>query len=285
MRPRTLCFASLLSLCAVLAAVLAVGRFATFDSPPAGAQGVNVAITELSCDANPEMVVITNQGTEAIPMTGWNLQSDPPAQESLPLSSLGSLPGGASLAVESGPASEAAFVWSREFIFRDKDPTDFAQLASDAGDVLLKVNCGSVTSQGTATPAATASPATSPSPSPTVLGSSVVPVSGGPATVAPLIPPAALIAAGSALLFSGIATFALPWPRRRRKVENAGIVEVEEEALIEVPSPRETPAFPRPDVVQQEPNPSRQYLFLAAVVLAVITLLVFLLQLEAKKPK
>jgi hypothetical protein len=272
---------------AVLVAALAIARLAPFNSSPAGAQGVNVAITELSCDANPEMVVITNQGTEAIPMTGWNLQSDPPAQESLPLSSLGSLPGGASLTVESGPSAEAAFVWSREFIFRDKDATDFAQLASDAGDVLLKVNCGSVTAQGTpaATPAPTASPGTSPGPTPTVLSSSVVPVSGGPATVAPLIPPAALIATGSALLFSGILTFALPWPRRRRQTERAGVVEDDEETQIEVPSPADLPVSPHRSPARQEPNPTKQYLFLTAVVLALITLVVFLLQVETKKPE
>jgi hypothetical protein len=277
----TLCSALLLSLFAVLAAALGIRWVAPFGTQPAGAQGVNVAITELSCDANPEMVVITNQGTEAIPMTGWNLQSDPPAQESLPLSSLGSLAGGQSLLVESGPGSEAAFVWSREFIFRDKDATDFAQLASDAGDVLLKVNCGSVTSQGT--PAATASPGgTTPGPTPTVLSSSVVPVSGGPAAVTPLIPPAALIAAGSALLFSGIVTFAIPWPRRRRPALDAGVGEVEEEAQIEIPSRGDSP-FPSAAASKQEHDPPRQYLFLAAVVLALITLLVFLLQVEAKK--
>ena len=133
-----------------LAVVLVVSLVLSVTAQPAAAQGVNVQFTELDCDSDPEVIVISNQGTQPVEMTGWNLQSDPPAQESLPLMSLGFLSPGESILVESGPASAAAFTWSRDFVFRNNDPTDFAQLASDAGDVLIKVNCGSV-GQATAT--------------------------------------------------------------------------------------------------------------------------------------
>ena len=43
----------------------------------AAAQGVNVQFTELDCDSDPEVIVVSNQGTQPVEMSGWNLQSDP----------------------------------------------------------------------------------------------------------------------------------------------------------------------------------------------------------------
>ena len=267
-----------------LAIVLVVSVVLSVTARPAAAQGVNVQFTELDCDSDPEVIVVSNQGTQPVEMTGWNLQSDPTAEESLPLASLGSLLPGQSIMVEAGPASEAAFTWSRDFVFRNNDPTDFAQLANDAGDVLIKVNCGSV-GQATATAAPTSAAATTaatPTPTPAVLGSSAVPTGGGsPVAGVPLLPPAALIAAGSALLASGLAAVAIPLPWRRRRIQ---------EVPVELASPTEPLALPAgPQALPAPSRPAtssdvlRPYLFLAVIILAVIAMLAFLAQLGEHK--
>ena len=121
-----------LVMCGALALVVWSWAFA----PGAAAQGVDVAITELDCNSDPEMVVVSNKGATPVDMTGWNLQSDPTTSESLPLQQFGSLSAGETLTVQAGPSAQGSFVWSHSQIFRDNDPTDFAQLASDAGQVL-----------------------------------------------------------------------------------------------------------------------------------------------------
>jgi hypothetical protein len=249
-----------------------------------------VQITELDCDSDPEVIVISNKGTQPVEMTGWNLQSDPTARESLPLMSLGFLSPGESILVESGPASAAAFTWSRDFVFRDNDATDFAQLASDAGDVLLKVMCGSVgqTTPPTAPTTAATSTATAattvatPTPSPTVLGSSQVPTGGGsPAPSVPFVPPAALIAMGSALLASGLAAVAIPLPWRRRRLD-----QVRPQATPETPAlsvAERTSTAPLPSSHVSQADTIRPYLFMAVIILAAIALLAFLAQLGDQK--
>ena len=267
-----------------LAVVLLLSVVLPVTARSAVAQGVNVQFTELDCDSDPEVIVISNQGTQPVEMTGWNLQSDPPAEESLPLASLGFLSPGESILVESGPASAAAFTWSRDFVFRNNDPTDFAQLASDAGDVLIKVNCGSV-GQATATAAPTSTatkPAATPTPTPAVLGSSEVPTGGGaPVAGVPLVPPAALIAAGSALLASGFAAVSIPLPwRRRRNKEMPVELTVPPEPSALPAGPQVLPVASRSDAPQDVLRP---YLFLAVIILAVIALLAFLAQLGEHK--
>jgi hypothetical protein len=270
----------------LLAAAIALAIVIIVNSPSTAAQGVNVQITTLDCDSDPEVVIIANKGTQPVEMTGWNLQSDPSTQESLPLMSLGFLSPGESILVESGPASAAAFTWSRDFVFRNNDPTDFAQLASDAGDVLLKVMCGSVgqttpTAAPTATSSAAAAVAT-PTPTPAVLGSSQVPSGGGsPAPGVPLVPPVALIAMGSALLASGLAAVAIPLPPwRRRRLEHA-LPELIPTA--EMPPPAEPAASTPPSRHVSQPDSIRPYLFLVAIVLAALALLAFLAQLGEQK--
>lgn len=265
-----------------LAVVVVVSGVLSVTAHPAAAQGVNVQFTELDCDSDPEVIVISNQGTQPVEMTGWNLQSDPTGEESLPLMSLGFLSPGESILVESGPSSAAAFTWSRDFVFRNNDPTDFAQLASDAGEVLIKVNCGSV-GQATAAPAsAPATPAATPTPTPAVLGSSSVPTGGGaPGVGLPLVPPAALIAAGSALLTLGMAAVAIPLPWRRRRIEEVAAeptLATEPLALTSGP-----PALPAQARSVRPPGILQPYLFLAVLILAAIALLAFLAQLGEQK--
>jgi hypothetical protein len=243
-----------------------------------GAQGVNVQIEELDCEGNPEVIVVRNLGDQEVSLTGWNLQSDPISRESLPLASLGGvLAPGQSILVESGPTAAAAIVWSRDFVFRDNDPTDFAQLASDAGDVLLKVNCGSL-AQTTATPDTTPAPTRQATPVPTALTAADVPVGGGPpAAAGGAISPAVMIIAGSWLLAVGMATFAFPWLRRGARSE--------EPEPAEPPAPKQalTPTLPDQPLPSDGENPLRPYLSLAVIVLASVALLVFLLQFGEKK--
>jgi len=241
----------------------------------ANAQNVDVRVTELDCNSDPELVVISNFGNAPVEMTGWNLQSDPTNKESLPLSQFGSLSPGETLFVKAGPSAQAGLVWSQEFVFRDNDPTDFAQLASDAGDVLLKVYCGTPLQQ-TATPGAT----TAPSVAPTALPVSEAPTGGGAPEAAAGLPPALIIALGSGLITAGLGTFSLPlagWVRRRRP--NA----------VSTPDP-EPPALAqakpeRPSVPEASDDPLRPYLFLAVIVLVVATVALFLLQPGEKKRK
>ena len=242
-----------------------------------GAQGVNVQIEELDCEGNPEVIVVRNLGDQEISLTGWNLQSDPISRESLALASFGALAPGQSILVESGSTAAAAFVWSRDFVFRDNDPTDFAQLASDAGDVLLKVNCGSL-AQTTATPDTTPAPTPQTTPAPTALTAADVPVGGGPpAAAGGAISPAVMIIAGSWLLAAGMATFAFPWLRRGGRPE--------EPVPAEPPAPAEalTPTLPDQPLPSGGEIPLRPYLSLAVIVLASVALLVFLLQFGEKK--
>src|SRR6266550_4552691 len=100
------------------------------------------------------MLTVENKGATPVDMTGWNLQSDPTSSESLALASFGSLASGASLSVQSGPSAQG-IVWTKTEKFRNNDPNDFAQLASDEGFVLVKVNC---TANAQQTAAATAAP-------------------------------------------------------------------------------------------------------------------------------
>ena len=269
----------------ILAVVLALSVVLTSTAQSAAAQGVNVQFTELDCDSDPEVIVVSNQGTQPVEMSGWNLQSDPTAEESLPLASLGFLSPGESIMVEAGPASAAAFTWSRDFVFRNNDPTDFAQLASDAGEVLIKVNCGSV-GQATATAAPTSTATTAaatPTPTPAVLGSSAVPTGGGsPVAGVPLLPPAALIAAGSALLASGLAAVSIPppWRRRRRIKEMPLELTLPAESVTQPGGPE---AFPAPSTSVTQQDLLRPYLFLAVIVLTTIALLAFLAQIGEQK--
>jgi hypothetical protein len=262
------------------------------DTEGAVAQGVNVQITELDCEGNPEVVVISNLGDQPVEMTGWNLQSDPTTSESLALASLGFLSPGEFILVESGPASEAAFTWARDFVFRDDDPTDFAQLASDAGDVLLKVNCGSVLQQ-TPTPAATQAPTVAPTA--TALPAADVPVGGGPPEAgAALISPTVLILAGSWLVAAGMATFAFPVLRRRGRPETSEppaltetLAPVLEGSAVEI-APVRPPSPPVEAPTSRVSSPTAQdsrqrYLFLAVIALSMVSLLVFLLQFGEKK--
>jgi hypothetical protein len=204
---------------ALLVLLGAVVLIAFAARPAAVAQEVNVEISELRCDTDPEVVVVVNKGNTPIDMTGWNLQSDPTSSESLALQQFGSLAAGEMLTAQAGPSAEGAFVWSQTEVFRNNDPSDFAQLASDAGQVLLKVNCAAAQQSGTPTAAAqqTARPTAAPAAaSPTALGAVSAPTAGGPPEVATSITPFLLIIIGSGLSTAGLGAFFLGFGGGRR---------------------------------------------------------------------
>jgi hypothetical protein len=264
-------------------------------SHSAGAQEVDVRISELGCEGDPEVVVIINEGDQPVEMTGWNLQSDPTTEESLELDVLGTLDPQESVLIQSGPSADAAFIWSRDFIFRDRDPTDFAQLASDAGDVRVKVNCGTgAQPTTTATPAQTPAPVSTPTPLPAP--ADAVPVGGGPpGGAAGLISPAAMIVVGGWLLTAGLGAFAVPLMQRSRRSdlpswEPATAPAAAREVVADQPKslgrlPTKTRAAPvghrasiypaaRATSIRAE-DPLPQYLALTVILLVLVAVLVF----------
>jgi hypothetical protein len=280
-----------LSIMLLLFAGLAVLAWGLGSPLRSSAQGADVQITELSCNSDPEVVVVSNLGQTPIEMTGWNLQSDPTTAESLALQQFGSLSAGETLIVESGPSAGGAFVWSQTPVFRDNDPADFAQLASDEGQVLLKVNCGA-SSQQTATPAATAgsTPTAAPtpratSPTPTVLAAASAPVGGGPPGVAISVPPALLIALGGGLLTAGLGTFAFPFSGRRRRHESIALPEPKHSLAraafpaVTVPKPTQGSKLHTTD-----DSPSL-YVFLIVIALALVGIFLLALQFGGHKEK
>ena len=273
-----------LAIVLLLFASLAVLAWALASPLRAASQGADVQISELSCNSDPEVVVVTNLGQTPIEMTGWNLQSDPTTSESLALQQFGSLSAGETLMVESGPSAGGAFVWSQTPVFRDNDPTDFAQLASDAGQVLLKVNCGA-SSQQTATPAATAAPTTqATNPTPTVLAAASAPVGGGPPDVAIAVPPALLIALGSGLLTAGLGTFAFPFSGRRQRHESTALLEPKHSLAKAAPAVTVPKATQRSKLHSTDDNPS-PYVFLIVIVLALVGIFLLALQFGGHKEK
>ncbi len=137
LRPR---YASRITVSALVSALAIVLALAAVS--PSGAQGADVQIAQLSCSGDPELVVIENFGDAAQTLTGWELQSDPPASEIFDLSVLGGLAPGASVSIQSGPSASGVFKWSLDEIFRDNDATDYVRLVDDTGAIVDQVNCG-----------------------------------------------------------------------------------------------------------------------------------------------
>lgn len=158
------------------------------------AQTSDVAIAQLDCDADPEVVSITNNGESAVDLDGWSLQSNPADAEMFDLSEIGELSGGASINVMSGPSATGALVWSEEEIFRDGDADDFARLVNADGETVDEAACA----------AATATPTAAPTPTPTP----GAPPNGGGPPAPGSGPLTALVFAGAGLSTAAIALFA-----------------------------------------------------------------------------
>jgi hypothetical protein len=172
---------------------------------PAGAQGPDVQIAELSCSGDPERVVIENFGDTAQTLAGWELQSDPPDSQTFDLSTLGTqLVPGASNSIQSGPSAGGVFQWTLEFIYRDDDPTDYARIVDDTGAIVHQVNCFE------------AAPTPSPTPSPEATPAAEVPNGGGAPPITSGSPSSTMILlGGGSLAAAGLAMIALPRLRLR----------------------------------------------------------------------
>jgi hypothetical protein len=174
---------------------------------PAGAQGPDVRIDEdqLDCNGDPELVVIENLGDAAQTLAGWELQSDPPDSEVFDLTVLGGLAPGASISIQSGPSAGGVFKWGLELIYRDDDPTDYARIVDDTGEIVHQVNC-----------AAGTTPTPSPTPSPEPSPPNGVPNGGGPPPVTEgAMWPVVTLLIGGSLAVAGVAMIALPRLRLR----------------------------------------------------------------------
>ena len=195
----------ILSLVSALAIALALAAVS-----PAGAQGPNVQIAQLSCGGDPELVVIENSGDTAQTLTGWELQSDPPDSQSFDLAVLGGLAAGASISIQSGSSASGVFRWTLELVYRDDDATDYARIVDDTGAIVHQVNCA----DATPTPAPTASP--------TPASVAEVPDGGGAPTITGGSSSAAMILLiGGSLAVAGAALIALPRLRLRPSLEVA----------------------------------------------------------------
>ncbi len=201
LRPRYALRITVSALVSALAIALALAAVS-----PAGAQGPDVQIAELSCNGDPELVVIENFGDTAQTLTGWELQSDPPDSQAFDLSVIGDqgLAPGASISIQSGPSASGAFMWTLEFIYRDDDATEYARIVDDTGAIVHQVNC------------AEATPAPSPTPSPEPSPAGEVPNGGGaPPITSGSSSPAMILLLGGSLAVAGLAMIALPRLRLR----------------------------------------------------------------------
>ena len=186
LRPRYALRITVSALVSALAIALALAAIS-----PAGGQGPDVQIAQLSCSGDPELVVIENFGDTAQTLANWELQSDPPDSEIFDLTVLGGLAPGASISIQSGPSAGGVFNWTLEFIYRDDDPTDYARIVDNSGAVVHQVDC-----------AAGATPTPSPAD---------VPNGGGPpAPTGGALSSTMMVLIGGSLAAVGVATLALP---------------------------------------------------------------------------
>ncbi len=197
LRPRYALRITVSALVSALAIALALAAVS-----PAGAQGPDVQIAQLSCSGDPELVVIENFGDTAQTLAIWELQSDPPDSQTFDLTALGGLAPGASISIQSGPSAGGVFKWGLEFIFRDDDPSDYVRIVDDTGAIIHQVNCAE------ATP--------SPTPSPEATPAAEVPNGGGaPPITSGSSSPAMILLVGGSLAVAGLAMIALPRLRLR----------------------------------------------------------------------
>jgi hypothetical protein len=157
-------------------------------------------IADLDCGGSPEVVEIENEGPDSQDLAGWKLVSEPTATEEFDLSPIGTLPAGGSVFIESGPSSQATFLWSSSQIFRDNDSSDFVRLIDATGQTRDEAACSAqVTASASPTPAPTATPTTAPAVD--------VPNGGGPPSEITGLAsrPLTVIFAGGALLAVGLA--------------------------------------------------------------------------------
>jgi hypothetical protein len=216
----------------------------------------DVRIQSLDCDAEPEVIILGNNGSDAQSVEGWKLQSDPVASETMDLTSVGELLPEGTVTIQSGTGAAGAFRWSTSEVFRDGDATDFARLVDETGKTVQQVAC---------------QPATTPTPSPAPAPGGVPDGGGPPASDSPGPAPALAVTAGGWLIVTGLAALVLPWLRVA-----AGSAAVPEAPPVEAPKRRRASDHPR-GLALPRPLLSRNSLATASAVLGVAALLALLL--------
>ncbi len=264
--------ASLLISALLLTVDLAAG------AQPGHAQ-TSIRISRLDCTSDPEVVQITNTGSQSQDLTGWKLQSDPVDSESFDLTPVGVLPPGGSIFVESGPSAAAVFTWTHDFIFRDGFPTDFARLVDSQGQQRDQVACSPAPGSGTPTASPTPSPA--PSPQPTATPASAieqqVPNGGGlPPHSGHLLSPLALLSVGASLIVGGAGALlaaSIGGTMRSWKRRNRG----RPPAITQGAAPSRTP------ISGASEADSRPLLLAIVIALVAAALVAFLVQSESSR--
>jgi hypothetical protein len=241
------------------------------------AAAADVKIASLDCDSEPQVVELTNSGDASQNLAGWELLSDPVADESYGLTSIGVLAPGSSVFIESGPGAEATFTWSNANTFRSGDPGDFARLVDDQGSTVSEVACAAGV-QATSTPAPTPTTAP-PAPTPTAAPVDGVPIGGGPpaADASALVTPLSAVVAGASLAGAGGLTLVALWlggavtALRRR-----------EPVVFEPPPP---PPPPIPAAAPRRGQATSEPLILAMVVALCAAILLALILPSARRGK
>lgn len=114
------------------------------------------------CSGEPEFVFIRNTGGQPQNMAGWEMRSD--GNSPLSLTALGTLDQNEGATIWSGPGAPAEDLtknwlrWSTNEIYRNDDPTDYAELRDAPGSSVDLRYC---------VPVATPTPSPTPSPTPT----------------------------------------------------------------------------------------------------------------------
>jgi hypothetical protein len=213
----------------VVAACTAVICGASATASLALAQQANISITELDCDANPERVMLSNEGDASLALTGWRLESDPPDKEAFSLSKIGALGPGQSVTIESGTGASGPFVWSTVFVFRDDDPSDYARVVDSAGEAVQEVTCA------TGAPTPTFPPKATPAPASPVVFAGTPDGGGPPGSSGTFLPGPLAIALGGSMAAAGLLVIFLSVPGgyawwRRNAGLQMGTVSTSEEA-------------------------------------------------------
>ena len=129
----------------------------------------DVKIDRLDCDTHPayfEYFVLTNTGTSAQDVSGWELRSDPEDSERMSLTPAGVIEPGEQIYVVAGVhgvdrPQENTFLWSNTEVLRDGEPVDEVRVYDSSGGFVDGMDCA-----GQHLFAPTPAPSSAPSPTP-----------------------------------------------------------------------------------------------------------------------
>lgn len=256
------------------AAAALLGLFLAMPAPGVLAAASDVRLGTVGCATSPEVVEVKNFGSDPQDLTGWQLLSD--GNNPFVLTSAGSIPGGGSIFIESGPTAQATFRWSPSEVFRDNDATDYVRLVDSSGATRGQTACAQA--------AATATP----TPTPAAGG---VPNGGGRPAAVPdsALSPAMLIYAGGSVI-GAVVGITVTWlsvsfglDRRRKRRQHAATAT--DTAVLDAPAepdqePAQTPAPVRARHGRRTKAPAQPLLLALVVALAAAILVALLMQAQ-----